>query len=312
MKIAALIAAAGLSSRMGSFKPLMKIGGLSSAERIVATMKSAGAGIVTVVTGCRAEELEKHLAGKDTVFLRNSAYESTEMFDSVRIGLEYLKDKCDLILFSPVDTPLFTISTARRLTASGADLAVPVCSGQAGHPVLISAKAAERILAFTGEGGLRGAMESTGIPIQRIETDDPGVLLDADTPEDLNALIALHDRQMIRASVSVSLSRDTPFLTESTALLLSIIKETGSVHTACQRTGISYSSGWQAIKRLEEQTGKRAVIRTRGGKDGGHSALTGDGEQLLSLFMLYREQVSEQADRIYSRVFRGFFEEEAE
>lgn len=312
MKIAALIVAAGLSSRMGGFKPLMKIGGLSSAERIVATMKSAHAGIITVVTGYRAEELEKHLAGKDTVFLRNSAYEYTEMFDSVRIGLEYLRDKYDMILFSPVDTPLFKVSTVRRLIESGADLAVPACSGQNGHPVLISAEAANRILAFTGKGGLRGAMESTGIPIQKIETDDPGILLDADTPEDFSTLVALHDRQMIRPSVSVSLRRDTPFLTESTALLLSLIRETGSVHSACQRTGISYSAGWQAIKRLERQIGKRVVIRTRGGRNGGHSVLTKDGERLLSLFRLYKEQLEDQADKIYNRVFQDFFEEDIE
>lgn len=59
------------------------------------------------------------------------------MFESVKIGLSYLKDKCDAVLLTPVDIPLFTAQTVRDLMDSGAKPACPVCNGQIGHPNLI-------------------------------------------------------------------------------------------------------------------------------------------------------------------------------
>lgn len=56
-------------------------------------------------------------------------YRTTQMFDSAKIGLEYLKDKCDGILFTPVDIPLFTASTVSALMDCGARLVCPVCAG---------------------------------------------------------------------------------------------------------------------------------------------------------------------------------------
>ena len=41
--IGAVIVAAGMSSRMGDFKPMLNIGAISIAQRIVATLRQAGA-----------------------------------------------------------------------------------------------------------------------------------------------------------------------------------------------------------------------------------------------------------------------------
>ena len=62
MATGAVIAAAGMSSRMGKFKPMLSIGAISIAQRIVATFQQAGVSRIVVVTGYRAEELEWHLA----------------------------------------------------------------------------------------------------------------------------------------------------------------------------------------------------------------------------------------------------------
>ena len=56
------------------------------------------------------------------IFLRNEDYETTHMFDSVRIGLEYLKDKVDTVLFTPVDVPLFTAHTVTQMLSLGQPL----------------------------------------------------------------------------------------------------------------------------------------------------------------------------------------------
>ena len=78
MDTGAVVVAAGMSSRMGDFKPMLSIGSISVAQRVVATLKQAGAARVVVVTGYNAEELERHLASSGVVFLRNENYRTTQ------------------------------------------------------------------------------------------------------------------------------------------------------------------------------------------------------------------------------------------
>ena len=51
MQTAALIVAAGMSSRMGDFKPMLNIGSISIAQRVVATFQQAGVDKIVMVTG---------------------------------------------------------------------------------------------------------------------------------------------------------------------------------------------------------------------------------------------------------------------
>lgn len=162
MSIGAVIVAAGMSSRMGDFKPLLSIGSQSIAQRIVSTLRQAGAEEIVMITGHNADALERHLEGCGLTFIRNECYASTQMFDSAALGLNYLKDKCGRILFTPVDVPLFEASTARALIDSGAELACPMCDGRRGHPILIASRLVDGILAYNGDGGLGKAMAACG------------------------------------------------------------------------------------------------------------------------------------------------------
>ena len=98
MQTAALIVAAGMSSRMGDFKPMLNIGSISISRRVIASLQQAGGDKIVMVTGYNAVQLERHLSGLGIVFLRNEQYASTQMFTSAGIGLSYLKDKCDRLL----------------------------------------------------------------------------------------------------------------------------------------------------------------------------------------------------------------------
>ena len=51
MQFGALIVAAGMSSRMGEFKPMLNIGSISIAQRIVATLRQSGVTRIVMVTG---------------------------------------------------------------------------------------------------------------------------------------------------------------------------------------------------------------------------------------------------------------------
>ena len=308
MQTAALIVAAGMSSRMGDFKPMLSIGSISIAQRVVATFHQAGIRKIVMVTGYNAVVLERHLFGSGVIFLRNEAYETTQMFDSVRIGLDYLRGKCSRVLFTPVDIPLFTAGTVRALLDSGATLACPVCQGQTGHPILIGAELFDRILADSGDQGLKGAVERCGAAMRCVSVDDPGTLHDADTPADFSALVDYHNSQLVRPVISVSLNKEKPFLDEKTAMLLMLVDETSSVRAAGQRMQLSYSSCWNMIRTLESQLNCTLIERTQGGAGGSQSHLTDRAHTLLQRFAEYERRIREDAEVLYEEYFGGLFE----
>mgnify|MGYP000118233972 FL=1 len=307
MDTGAVVVAAGMSSRMGDFKPMLSIGSISVAQRVVATLKQAGAARVVVVTGYNAEELERHLASSGVVFLRNENYRTTHMFDSALIGLRYLRDKCRQVLFTPVDIPLFTAATVDALLTSGAELACPVCGGTRGHPILMSANVIDRVLEDSGESGLDGALSRCGVPMTLVEVDDPGILHDADTPEDYRELLRMHNSQLTRPVVQVSICREKRFLDPRVAMLLTLTDETQSVRAACQRMQLSYSSGWNAINLLETELGYPVVARTQGGQRGGRSSLTEKGRALLRAYEAYTLRLRAMADELFVQYFPDLF-----
>ena len=308
MQIGALIVAAGMSSRMGQFKPMLNIGSISVAQRVIATLQQAGATKIVMVTGYNATMLERHLAGNGIIFLRNEDYETTQMFDSVKIGLQYLQDKCDKILFTPVDVPLFTAQTVNLLLESGGELACPMCQEKQGHPILISNRLIPEILNDCGEQGLKGAMDRCSTPLQRIEVDDPGTVHDADTPEDFSALVDYHNAQLVRPVISVSLNKEKPFFDSRIAMLLMLVDETNSVRAAGQRMQLSYSICWNIIRTLESQLNYPLIERSQGGAGGSQSRLTSQGKSLLDRFLAYEKALKEQAVSLYETYFGGFFE----
>ena len=308
MQIGALIVAAGMSKRMGEFKPMLSIGSISIAQRIIATLNQAGVSKIVMVTGYNASVLERHLAGNGIIFLRNDNYERTQMFDSVKIGLDYLRDKCDKVLFTPVDVPLFTAKTVHSILDSGASLACPMCEGKRGHPILIASHLISEILCDCGEQGLKGAMDRCSEPLLRIEVDDPGTIHDADTPEEFSRLLNYHNSQLIRPVVSVSLNKEKPFFDSKIAMLLMLIDETKSVRAAGQRMQLSYSSCWNIIRTLESQLSYPLIERTQGGAGGSTSILTERGKCLLQRYLDYEQQLKNYANDIYAQYFGGMFE----
>ena len=308
MQTAALIVAAGMSSRMGDFKPMLSIGSISVAQRVIATLSQAGVSKIVMVTGYNATILERHLSGNGIIFLRNENYETTQMFDSVKIGLSYLQDKCDKVLFTPVDVPLFTAKTVKTILDSGAPLACPMCEGQQGHPILISNELLPEILNDCGEMGLKGAMDRCSVPLKRIDVDDPGTIHDADTPEDFSALVNYHNSQLVRPVVNVSLNKEKPFFDSKIAMLLMLVDETKSVRAAGQRMQLSYSSCWNIIRTLESQLNYSLIERSQGGAGGSTSVLTARGRLLLERYTAYEKTLKEQANALYETYFGGLLE----
>lgn len=183
-KLAGIILAAGLSSRMGAFKPLLEIDGVSMVRRVVQLMQVAGAHPVVVVTGHRRRELEEHLQGAGVELVHNPDYASTQQFDSLRLALARLEGRCGRLLISPADIPFVKPETVEALLGAPGEFVRPVYRGRGGHPVLLSGDLIPALLRYDGPDGLRGAIRKSGCVVRNVEVEDGGVLMDNDTPED--------------------------------------------------------------------------------------------------------------------------------
>lgn len=176
--------AAGMSTRMKQTKQMMKFGEDTMMERIVKCFYKAGVEDVAIVLGYKAEELKQILASYPVTVLYNPDFAVTQMFDSVKIGLSYWKDRCDRVLFCPVDAAAFSMDTLARLMCHEEEWVYPYCNGKIGHPILIGKRLLPEILAYEGEGGLKGALDSLGVEPFVMKVEDEGAVMDADTPKD--------------------------------------------------------------------------------------------------------------------------------
>lgn len=191
-RVAALVVAAGMSSRMKAFKPLLEINTKTLIETLITTLRAAGVEEILVITGNRADDLESVLARMGAGYIRNEKYAETSMFDSARLGFERLRERCEAVFFLPADVPLFMPHSLRMMLEvranTGAPIVQPRYKGKRGHPLLIADTCFLHILGHDGSNGLRGAIDSIADSVTEIDLPDPGLVMDADTPEDYRRL----------------------------------------------------------------------------------------------------------------------------
>lgn len=303
MKTGAVIAAAGMSSRMNDFKPMLKVGSITITRRIISTLQQTGIDPVVLITGNQAETLEKHVSHMGVICLRNAEYATGQMLDSVKIGMSYLQNQCDRILFTPVDIPLFTSNTIKSLMNAHALIAVPVCNTHEGHPLMMDTQVIPYLLNYDGGQGLAGAVRNSGIPKQQIEVEDEGILFDVDTPYDYKQMLYRHNLQMFRPQIQLHLAKEDTFFEPGTAMLLRLIRNMGSVRTACEQMSISYSKGWKMINNMEDQLQYHVVRRFQGGINGGCTFLTERGEKLLTQYDSFEKESRAAINDIFIKYF---------
>lgn len=307
IKYGAVIVAAGMSTRMKQFKQLMNIGNMSISERVIVNFKNAGVTDIAMVTGFNADKLENSLKGFEIHFIRNECYETTQMFDSVKLGLSYMLDKCDRVFFCPVDVPFFTQDTVRFEMESDADVVVPMFGNKDGHPLLLSNDVIPSILKYEGDKGLKGAYESLdGFTVLRMQVEDEGAVIDADTRDDYKKLLELHNKRIMHADVKLNLVSTTKFFDEETVTLLKCIELCGNVREACERCRISYSKGWGIISNCEEKLGIRIVERKQGGQSGGTAVITKEGETIIRAYEEIKAILEETAEDAFDRIMKEF------
>ncbi|WP_022662446.1 DVU_1551 family NTP transferase [Paucidesulfovibrio longus] len=189
--VVAIILAAGYSSRMDGFKPLLPLAGEPALSRVVRTFQEAGVQEISVVAGHRQQEIASLCAELNVRVTMNPDF-ADGMFSSVRAGVRELPPEADGFFLLPVDISLIRPATLRRLILDFAEnralVTHPVFAGEPGHPPLLARELRQPILRHSGEGGLRAVLADYEQEARWLNVADQGVLLDMDLPCDYAAL----------------------------------------------------------------------------------------------------------------------------
>lgn len=190
-RVAAIVLAAGQSSRFGANKLLADIGGQPMIRRTVAAMRQA-ADVTIVVTGREPQAVEAALEGLPVTFVHNADY-AEGLSTSLRAGISALTPDTDAALVALGDMPLVSPEVVRRLIAAlnpaeHRSICVPVFAGERGNPVLWGRQHFEALKQMTGDRGARVLFDQLTDEIIEVAMPDDAVLRDADTPEALAGL----------------------------------------------------------------------------------------------------------------------------
>jgi molybdenum cofactor cytidylyltransferase len=193
-RVVAIVLAAGASTRMGSNKMLVSYQDKPMLRATVENVLASGVDEVVVVTGHQSDQVEEALQGLKLRTVHNPHY-AEGMSTSLRAGVR-AAGKADAVVVCLGDMPRVSAQVINRMIAAfnpteHRNVIVPVHRGQWGNPVLWGAEHFDVLLELEGDKGARGLIGQFKSEAVEINVEEPGVLMDADTPEALAALSAI-------------------------------------------------------------------------------------------------------------------------
>lgn len=296
--IAALIISAGRTGRMDNFQPLAEVGTISAIQRVVMVFQLAGVKRIVVVC---SNDISRFVAHMNVVYL--SGNEDAQMLDNVKIGLDYLSNKCTAAMITHVGVPLFSVETVQTLMSAQGTVCIPSHSGKAGHPMLLRSEHFRTVLSYDGDGGLAGAVKASGLQCNYIEVVDEGVLANVRNTQANEQLISGHSLMELRHDIKIRIAREKPFYGPGSHHLLQLTSETSSLREACRNMGISYSKGRKIIALMEQQFGERVIESKQGGKAGGRSVVTEKGLELMRNYAEFCSEANHKVGELFVKYF---------
>ena len=192
MSVAAVVLAAGASSRFGSTKALARLEGRPILEHVLDAVREAGIEAIVVVLGHAADEVEEGIRWLDERLVRNP--DPRFLSSSLQLGVDAaaaLEPAPSAVVIVLGDQPRTRPEVIRALVAAGrrSDLPVVVpryAGGGGANPVLLKADAFELVDDASGDQGLGPVLAANDDLV--LEVPVPGSNPDVDTPEDLRRL----------------------------------------------------------------------------------------------------------------------------
>ena len=191
MRIAAVVLAAGKSSRMGRNKLLLEVAGATVLDRLLASLTSV-LGEVIVVTGNDPEPIRAVAESRGARVVHNPSYEEG-MTTSFQAGLSaasadavflVLGDQLGLepgLLWRMIDVMEDEPSTL---------IVSPTCEDKRGHPTLFRRPLFNEILGLRCEETLKDIVLRHETEHRTVEGDE-WTVIDLDTPEDYEQALRL-------------------------------------------------------------------------------------------------------------------------
>jgi molybdenum cofactor cytidylyltransferase len=190
-QIAAVVLAAGQSSRMGHNKLTANLGGAPLVRHAVEAAAASHVSRTIVVTGKDASLVQDALKGLSVSFVHNPDYR-LGLSTSLKTGIRAVPEDYDGAVVLLGDMPGIRTQIIDKLIAAfnpeeGRAISVASHKGKRGNPVLWSRRFFPEMLALEGDIGAKHVMAANEELVCEVEagTDDP--LIDIDTPEDLRA-----------------------------------------------------------------------------------------------------------------------------
>ena len=195
--IAAVVLAAGESSRMGRPKALLPIDGVRFIEKIVSSFQSTKVGKILVVLGHNAEEMRQKIADLPVLIVVNNEYKKGQLSSLVAairdIQSRQSSAELDGILVHLVDhpyvNPILVDVMIDRFYESKKLIVVPRYHGRRGHPVIFSRSLFSELQGTPLDQGGKAVVHAHQKDTLEIDTEDEGVTIDIDTPEEYRQFV---------------------------------------------------------------------------------------------------------------------------
>jgi molybdenum cofactor cytidylyltransferase len=191
-QIAAVVLAAGKSTRMGSNKLLKPFKGKPMIRQTVETVLQSRASPVVVVTGHDSSRIREALAGLNVSFVDNPHYHEG-LSTSLAAGVAGLPPRVDGALMVLGDMPLVPVTTLNKLVAAfdpeeGRSICLPVYQGERGNPILWGRQHFPEFQGLKGDRGAKVLLVVNSDHVTEVPVGNEGVLTDFDTPDSLARL----------------------------------------------------------------------------------------------------------------------------
>ncbi len=192
-KVAAILLAAGGSTRMRQPKLLLHWHGQPLVRWTARLALFTGCEPVLVVTGANAQEVQTALAGLPLIFTYNPDWQKGQS-TSVKAGVKALPAGIDAALFFLGDQPHIPPRVPRELLRvfqqddPAEAILIPTYQGKRANPVLLEKRVFEALARLSGDAGARALFSQ--FPVKQVPFEEPDLAFDVDSPEDYQKLLA--------------------------------------------------------------------------------------------------------------------------
>lgn len=189
MRTAAVIQAAGKGSRFHSdqYKLLSTVNGVPMIKKTLEPVLEAGFDTIVVVVGSHCDEMTEALHDFPVRIVNNTQWEQGQS-TSLAAGMMAIENLSDRVCLLLGDQPFLQTGTLRSLLCFSDlypnEIIVPIYKGKRGNPIIVPSLFYKKLLELTcGDIGGRKLLETAGF--HALDVDDPGILRDIDTVEEL-------------------------------------------------------------------------------------------------------------------------------